>query len=59
MHLKQAIDIRTILVEAFIDSKLKSRYPAKAEVIKGLLKQNPDERWSLEKALEEWIKKEE
>ncbi|MBM3195425.1 MAG: hypothetical protein FJZ62_01575 [Chlamydiae bacterium] len=59
MHLKQAIDIRTILVEDFIDKKLKSKFPAKAEVIKGLLKQNPDERWSLEKALEEWIKKEE
>ena len=54
--LDQTVAIRTLLLEAYIDENLKPHFPSKAEVIKGLLKQNPDERWSLERALEEWVK---
>lgn len=56
LSLYQAIALRTLFVEAFVDHNLKKDFPTKAEVIKGLIKQNPQERWSLEQALVEWNK---
>lgn len=52
--LEQTIALRGFLIETFLDRTLRIVYPEKLEVIKGLLKQNPDERWSLQQALAKW-----